>query len=357
MQADSPRRLIMDVLDSSDPAAWRAGAMRADRSWETWLDSDDQDELERAVAESIRRRDPIQSIRRSTFHLARLGPKLEGVRRDVVEGRGFAMIRGLDLDRFGREEVLRAYLGIGSCLGHGRPQNAAGHWIGHVRDTGDDATNPATRLYRTNARQRFHVDSCDVVGLLCLRKARTGGASSLCSSLAIIEEIGATRPDLIPVLERPFFYDRKEEVPEGKGAYYQMPILHRHQGKTSVYFARDFIESAQRRFPKIPRLTPEQVEALDLVEQLAESEGLRLSIEFEPGDIQFVHNHVLLHSRDAYEDGPEPEDKRHLLRLWLSAHEPRPLPPVFAERYGPLVEGQPRGGIQLAGVEPKFPLE
>jgi Taurine catabolism dioxygenase TauD, TfdA family len=340
-----------------DPAAWHAAAMRADRSWEVWLEDDDQGQLGRAVAESAKRDEPIHRIDRRTFRLSRLARKLEGVRRDVIEGRGFAMIRGLDLGRFSRDEILRAYFGIGSYLGSGRPQNAAGHWIGHVRDLGEGTTNPATRLYRTNARQRFHVDSCDVVGLLCLQKARSGGASFLCSSLAIVEEIATTRPDLLAVLERPFFYDRKDEVPEGKGPYYEIPIVHRHQGKTSVYFARDFIESAQKRFPEIPRLTPEQVEALDMVERLAESDEFRLSIAFEPGDIQFVHNHVLLHSREAYEDGPGPQDRRHLLRLWLSAHGPRPLPPVFAERYGPMVEGEPRGGIQVPGVEPRIPLE
>lgn len=340
-----------------DPAVWRAAAIHEDRSWEVWLGDADQDELQRAVVASARREEPIHLMDRETFRLARLGPKLERVRRDVVEGRGFAMLRGLDLDRFSREEIFRAYFGIGSYLGSGRPQNRAGHWIGHVRDLGEDPVNPATRIYRTKARQRFHVDSCDVVGLLCLQKARSGGASFLCSSLAIVEEIAATRPDLLAILECPFFYDRKDEVPEGKGPYYQIPIVHRYRGKTSVYFARDFIESAQKRFPEIPRLTALQVEALDMVERLAEGDVFRLSIAFEPGDIQFVHNHVILHSREAYEDGEEPHEKRHLLRLWLSAHDPRPLPPVFAERYGPLIDGRPRGGIQVAGVAPRIPLE
>jgi hypothetical protein len=331
--------------------------MRADHSWEVWLDHGDLDDLDAAVAQSSSRAEPIHRIERQTFRLPRLGPKLSAVRRDVVDGRGFAMLRGLELERFDREATMRAYFGIGAYLGHARPQNGAGHWIGHVRDLGEDATDPATRIYRTNARQRFHVDSCDVVGLLCLRKAMSGGASFLCSSLAVVEAIAATHPELLPVLEAPFFYDRKGEVPEGKGPWYQIPIVNRHQGKTSVFFARDFIESAQRRFPELPRLTPEQVAALDAIEHLAQSDEFRLAIEFEPGDIQLVHNHVLLHSRAGYRDGPEPEDRRHLLRLWLSAHDPRPLPEVFAERYGPLVEGEPRGGIQLPGVAPKVPLE
>ncbi len=347
----------MEQIDSVDPAAWRAPQWRGDRSWEVWLDDRDHAALQTAVAASVARDEPIHAIDRTSFTASELRSKLERVSHDVVNGRGFAMLRGLQLDRFDREELVRAYFGIGSFLGVPRPQNGAGHCLGHVCDLGEDATNPATRLYRTSARQRFHVDSCDVVGLLCLQKAKAGGASFLASSLAIVEQIRASRPDLLRVLEEPFTYDRKGEIPEGKAPHYEIPIVHRHRGKTSVFFARDFIESAQRRFPDVARLTAEQVEALDLIESVAQSEEFRLSIQFEPGDIQLVHNHVLLHSRDGYEDSNDPEKKRHLLRLWLSAHEPRPLPAVFAERYGPLVDGRPRGGIQVAGVPLTIPLE
>lgn len=351
----SPRDCVPEL--SKDPANWLADAMRSDRTWEVRLDDSDRAEIAAAVAISERRGEPMHGIDRASFCLPRLAPKLERLRRDVVDGRGFAMLRGFDVGAFDRAGIVRAFFGIGAHLGTARSQNGAGHLIGHVRDLGEDPRDPAVRLYRTRARQRFHVDSCDVVGLLCLQKARAGGESFLCSSLAIVAAIGAQRPDLLAVLERPFPYDRKGEVPAGKGPWYSIPIVHRHRGSTSVYFARDFIESAQRRFPEAPRLSPLQVEALDMVERLAESDAFRLAIAFEPGDLQFVHNHVLLHSRAAYEDGPEPGQKRHLLRLWLSAHDPRPLPPQFAERYGPLVDGQPRGGIHVPGVAPKVPLE
>lgn len=344
-------------IASVDPACWRAADMRGERRWEVRLDEDDLVELERAVDESVRRGVPIRGIDRRSFGLARLAPRLERLRDDVVAGRGFALLRGLDPGRFDREGILRALFGIGSHLGVARPQNRAGHLIGHVCDLGEDPADPATRIYRTSARQRFHVDSCDVVGLLCLQRARSGGASFLASSLAIVEELAATRPDLLAVLERPFVYDRKDEVPEEKGPWYRIPIVHRFRGRTTVYFARDFIESAQARFPEVPRLTREEVEALDTVERLAESDAFRLAMELEPGDLQLVHNHVVLHSREAYEDGPAPGEKRHLLRLWLSARDPRPIPPVFAERYGPLVDGEPRGGIRVPGVVPRVPLE
>jgi hypothetical protein len=275
----------------------------------------------------------------------------------VVDGRGFVLLRGLPIEGLDRESFVRAFFGLGTYFGVARPQNRAGHLIGHVYDLGEDTSDPKTRLYRTNARQRFHVDSCDLVGLLCLQPARRGGASAIVSSTAIVDEIARKRPDLAAVLEAPFVYDRKGEIPAGKGPYYLMPIVHRHAGRTTVYFARDFIESAQKRFDDIPRLSPGQVEALDMIERLAESDDFRLDMDFRPGDMQFVHNHVVLHARTAYEDWDDPARKRHLLRLWLSAHGGRPLPAVFEERYGPLVEGQPRGGIYVPGFQPQIALD
>jgi hypothetical protein len=347
----------MDPVTAPDPAGWRAADLRGRTDWMMTLTGAHVDDLLGAVRGSAASGQPIEDITRESFPLPALGPALDAIRRDVVDGRGVALVRGLPIDRLTRGEVCRAWFGIGAHLGIARPQNGAGHLLGHVYDLGEDKANPATRLYRTNARQRFHVDSCDVVGLLCLRPARTGGASAISSSVAIVAEIARRRPDLAAVLDQPFVYDRKGEVPAGKGPYYRIPIVHRHEGRVSVFFARDFIEAAQRRFADVPRLTAAQVEALDLVEHLAESDEFRLDMDFSAGDMQFVHNHVILHSRTAYEDWNDPARKRHLLRLWLSAHGARPLPPVFEERYGRLAEGVPRGGILVPGVRPHVPLE
>ncbi len=342
---------------NADPAAWRAAEMRASTVWQWSLSETQREEVRRAVESSRALGLAIHEISRETFKLPKLGPMLEQARRDVVDGCGFVLIRGLPIEGQDRDWVMRAWFGIGSWLGTARPQNAAGHLVGHVKDLGEDKGDPKTRLYRTNARQRFHVDSCDIVGLLCLQPSKTGGASSLCSSVAIVAEISRTRPDLAEVLAQPFLYDRKGEVPAGAGPNYPIPIVHHHAGRTSVFFARDFIDSAQERFADIPRLTEAQVEALDMIETLAESDDFRLDMDFRPGDMQFVHNHALLHSRTGYEDWPEPERRRHLLRLWLSAHDPRPLPPVFEQRYGPIRPGLPRGGVCSEEITPTTPLE
>jgi len=342
---------------AADASAWRAPEMRARRDWVVTLTEADRAEILAAVGATEDAGLAIHEITRDSFALPAFAARLEAARRDVVDGRGFVLLRGLPIEGLDRQRVVRACFGVGSYFGVARPQNRAGHLVGHVYDLGEDKSDPKTRLYRTNARQRFHVDSCDLVGLLCLQPARMGGASAIVSSTAIADEIARTRPDLAAVLEQPFTYDRKGEIPEGKGPHYPIPIVHRLAGRTTVYFARDFIESAQKRFDDIPRLTPAQIEALDLVERLAESDEFRLEMDFRPGDLQMVHNHVILHSRTAYEDWQDPARKRHLLRLWLSAHGGRPLPKAFEERYGPLVEGQPRGGIYVPGVVPQVALE
>jgi hypothetical protein len=348
---------MLASVDAHDPAAWRARDMRQRPDWQLTLTAGHRAEIVSAVARSVRERRPIEALGDEPLALSTLGPILAGLRREVVEGRGVALIRGMPLEDLDREGIVRAWLGVGSWFGVPRPQNRAGHLMGHVFDLGEDRHDPATRLYRTSARQRFHVDSCDLVGLLCLRPAKQGGASAICSSVAVVDEIARTRPDLARVLEAPFVYDRKDEVPAGKGPWYEIPIVHRFAGRTSVFFARDFIESAQRRFPGVPRLTAAQVEALDLVEALAESDEFRLDMAFEPGDMQLLHNHVVLHARTAYEDWTDPARKRHLLRLWLSAHDARPLPPVFEERYGPLEAGRARGGISVPGARAHVPFE
>ncbi len=331
--------------------------MRARRDWVVILTEADRAEILAAVGATEDAGLAIHEITTKSFALPAFAAKLEAARRDVVDGRGFVLLRGVPIEGLDRERTVRACFGVGSYFGVARPQNRAGHLVGHVYDLGEDKSDPKTRLYRTNARQRFHVDSCDLVGLLCLQPARMGGASAIVSSTAIADEIARARPDLAAILEQPFIYDRKGEIPEGKGPHYPIPIVHRHAGRTSVYFARDFIESAQKRFDDIPRLTSVQIEALDMMERLAESDEFRLEMDFRPGDLQVVHNHVILHSRTAFEDWQDPARKRHLLRLWLSAHGPRPLPRVFEERYGPLVEGEPRGGIYVPGVTPQVVLE
>jgi hypothetical protein len=166
------------------------------------------------------------------------------------------------------------------------------------------------------------------------------------STVTIFNELRRRRPDLARVLFEPIETDRRGEVPTGHKPYFCIPVFNWHAGLLSAIYHRPYIESA-RRFPQVPALTPLQMEALNAFDDLANDPALCFFMEFQAGDMQLVHNHTLLHDRTAFEDWPEPDRKRHLLRLWLAPPQARALPPVFMERYGSLMPGD-RGGIQVA---------
>jgi hypothetical protein len=162
-------------------------------------------------------------------------------------------------------------------------------------------------------------------------------------------------PELVARLFKPMPTDRRGEVPFGKKPWFELPIFNDYQGCLSALYAPHYVRSSQR-FPEAPRLTGADYAALDCFDRLAEDTALRLDMELQPGDIQLVHNHTTLHDRTAFVDWPEPEKKRHLLRLWLAAPSARPLPSGYAERWGSVTIGD-RGGIICEGTKLHAPLE
>src|SRR5215471_3311102 len=320
------------------PSAWYGPVMAASNEWLYSLSEAEIGEVDLAMRSVAAAALDMAAIGPDGFPLPTLGPRLGQLLDEVLNGRGFVLIRGLPIGRWTRREAAIAFLGIGSHLGGLRSQNAQGHILGHVRDAGLSSRDPNVRIYQTRERQTYHTDSCDVVGLLCLQPARSGGLSSLVSSVTIYNEMRRRRPDLLEALFEPIETDRRGEVPVGQKPYFSIPVFNWHAGLLSVIYQRQYIESA-RRFADVPPLTSQQIEALDLFDSLANDPALHLLMEFRSGDVQLVHNHTLLHDRTAFEDWPEPERKRHLLRLWLAPQEARPLPMAFAERYGSITPG------------------
>jgi hypothetical protein len=190
---------------------------------------------------------------------------------------------------------------------------------------------------------------------MCLSEARRGGDSLLVSSTTIFNELRRRRPDLAALLLEPLATDRRGEVPAGMKPYFEIPVFNWHAGLLSAIYQRQYIDSAQR-FPEAPRLTQRHVEALDAFDALAEDPALHLTMRLAPGDMQFVHNHTMLHDRSAFVDWPEPQRRRHLLRLWLAVPGARPLPAVFAQRYGSVTVGD-RGGVLVPGTRLRMPLD
>lgn len=337
-----------------DQSAWYGPDLTNCANWIERLNETEVAEVERAVRELEESQVELATITAEEVSLPTLAPRLRRLLDEVLNGRGFVLIKGLPVERWTKHQVAVAFLSVGAHLGNLRMQNAEGHLLGHVKDLGRSSTDPNTRIYQTRERQTHHTDSCDVVGLLCLRAAKSGGLSNLVSSTTIFNEMRRRRPDLLKVLLDPIETDRRGEVPEGSKPYFTIPVFNYHDGLVSAIYQRQYIESA-RRFPGVAPLTPQQREALDLLDQLANDPKLNLMMELEPGDIQLVHNHTILHDRTAFEDFEEPDRKRHLLRLWMAPQGARRLPEVFAERYGSITPGD-RGGVTVKGSRATIPL-
>jgi hypothetical protein len=340
------------------PAAWTGAEMAATpERWVFVLTSAEIGEIDRAVARVQAAGLSLGEITPASFDVPQLARRLsELLDRQLLNGPGFAVLRGLPIERYDTGQAAIAYLGVGSHLGAFRSQNAKGHLLGHVRDLGLDIRDQTTRFYQTTRMLEYHTDSCDIVGLLCLRTPRSGGESRVVSSVTLYNEILARRPDLLPELFHAFPTDRRGEVPPGANPWFDVPVFNWHAGALTTIFVGQYIRSAQENFPQARRLTASEREALELLDSLSDDAELRLQMEFRPGDMQFLHNHQVLHSRTDFDDWPEPERKRHLLRLWLAPATARALPECFAARYGSLTPGQ-RGGIITRETRLKFVLE
>ena len=331
-------------------ASWYGPDMAGrEAEWLVRLDPTEIEELEGAAEPLVASDANIALVSAADFELPTLGPKLLRLREELIKGRGFTLLRGLPVERYSEREAAAIFFGLGSHLGHARSQNAMGHVLGHVRNLGKDSSDPKVRVYQTKERQTFHTDSCDVVGLLCLNPAKSGGRSLLVSANTVFNEIRDRRPDLLELLLEPIATDRRGEVPEGMLPYLLIPVFSFEQGFVTPFYQRQYIESAQR-FADAPRLTPKHVEALDLFDKLCNDPGLNFSMMLERGDMQFVYNHAMLHDRTGFEDFEDLDRRRHLLRLWLSVPGDRPLPEEFATRFGSVEVGN-RGGIVVPGTE------
>ncbi|HVN27566.1 MAG TPA: TauD/TfdA family dioxygenase, partial [Candidatus Binataceae bacterium] len=251
------------------------------------------------------------------YPLPRLSHAIRDWMHQLDNGRGFILVRGFPSTDYSEEEAAFAYWLIGLHMGRPVPQNRKGDVLGHVRDDGADPNKFGTRLYRTRVKLDFHTDGADVIGLMCLCTAKSGGISRIASSVAVFNEFMKRRPDLVPTLFEDFYWDREADALEGEPFYFKFPICRYEHGRLGVLYIGWYIRNAQR-FPEVPRLTREQAEALDLLDSIANEPAFHLDMEFEPGDMQFLKNAVILHARTEYEDSDEPEKKRHLLRLWLT---------------------------------------
>lgn len=338
-----------------DPAGWTKDELaRSPECLYVLTDSEIAD-LDRAVGEVEARHVPLPGVSRKDVALPVLGPALDALRRDVIDGRGFVLIRGVPVHRYTMEQSAIAFWCIGCFFGEPASQNAKGHLLGHVKDLGDRTLdNPNDRGYQTLEKLPFHSDTTDIVGLLCLHPAKAGGESTIASSVTIYNEMLKRAPELVATLCEQIYSDRRGEIPAGALPYYKIAPFNFVDGYLTTIWQGGYFRSASR-FPEVPPFSPNLVAALDMFGELARE--LAFAMEFRQGDIQMLHNHVIVHSRTAFENHPAPAPGRHLLRLWLATPEGRPLPAAFfSQDYLP--PGQrASGSILVPGTVLKIPLE
>jgi hypothetical protein len=238
------------------------------------------------------------------------------------------LLRGLPVGDLTAEQTELAFWAIGLHLGIPIPQNDAGDVLVHVRDDGLDFSDPTVRGYQTRQQLDYHSDSSDIVGLLCRHPAKRGGVSTIVSATAVHDEVARRDPALAALLREPWWFDRRKgDTPEN--FFTRRISAYDASGKLYTHYGRAHIESAVRG-PGVPPLTDAQVAALDAVDELTNDPEFVLNMQFQVGDIQFLNNYLVLHARTDYEDWPEPERKRDLLRLWLTVRRPLDLPDDFA---------------------------
>jgi len=329
-----------------DPAGWYPEDVAACEDWRYVLSREEIAEIDAAV-QSVRERGmDIVDITKEDFPLPKVSAALGQIREQLQNGFGFTQIRGMPVEKWSKAEAAAAFYGLGVHLGRPLSQNGGGDMLGHIKDLGGDYSDPKTRGYLTNARMGFHADQCDYVVLFCLQQAKTGGSSRIASSVTVYNEILKQTPELLPELTAPSHWSLHGEINPGEKPWYDLSVFNFEDGYFSAKGVSSHIMKSQA-IPEVPRYSEKRLEAFDKYRETAVA--VSTTVDVIPGDINFLHNHVVLHSRDAFEDWPEPERKRHLYRLWLNDDEhARPIPQVFRDNIQ---------GLWVEGVKPHADID
>lgn len=321
----------LDLAPVTGPAAWRGDQLAGRDDWTYHLSAEEVAELEATGRRFVDEDPDLRTVTAEDYPLPVCAEHLRTSGQELDLGRGFLLVRGLRVTHYSDALSAAIFFLMGLHLGEPMRQNAVGDLLGHVVATSDKTlADPTAVGSRVRDKLNFHSDSSDVVGLLCLRPARDGGASSLVSAATLYNEVLARRPDLAPLLFEPFAFDWLRQDHDAPERFYTSPICSDVDGVFSMYAGNRIIFSAQD-YPEVPRLTDDQVTLLHMLDDIAREPGVALHMDFRPGDVQWLLNYAALHSRTAFTDFPEPERRRHLIRLWLRRDVGRPVVPGFGK--------------------------
>ena len=314
------------------PSAWKGADFSGPDAVAFDLDERHRDALRGAVARARAAGRGLREMTGADTAMPEIESDLLDLRHELVDGRGLLIVRGWPVGEMTDEELGMAYWAVGAHFGRGVSQSPMGDRLGYVTDVSRPGTRE--RGYRSAKELNLHTDSDDIVGLLCIRRAKSGGESRLASSVAVYNEIAAARPDLLEPLFEGYAYHWFGEQPPGQGTVtsYRVPVFGHAGGRLSCVFLREFIHMAAEETGVAP--TGREAEALAFFGEVADREDIVFRFGLEPGWASFINNYTTLHSRTGFEDWPEPERKRLLLRLWLKADPPRPLVANQRRYYG-----------------------
>jgi len=298
------------------PAAWQGSSIDLREEGVRVLSAAEVEEIDAALRHlhSLGEVD-FPDITPDSFPLPTLSGYLAGLGDELRFGRGFLLLRGVPRERYSLDDLARIYVGLGAHIGRLTPQSYQGELLGHVIDVSD--IEAEARGYHAGGAQGMHTDNCDIVSLLCVRAAKSGGVSRFVSAAAVHNRLLEERPDLLEALYGEYVFRRMERDAEfGDGALVkQVVIFSRESGEFSCNISGSYPRRAVAAGDAL--MTPRQSEALDALKRIAASPEFYLDMTIGEGDIQFLNNRTILHGRTGYEDSRDVAQRRHLMRLWL----------------------------------------
>jgi len=304
----------------SSLAAWTAGDLPPDAGL-IRLESDCLDEVSRLTRELTANPLPIEALDPDSFDLPHCRAVMADALAALDSGVGFAIIDRLSIDEMATETARKVYWLLISMLGPPVAQKWNGEMVYDVTDTGlkEEAGN-GVRSSKTNQGQYYHTDNSfnlppEFVALLCLRPAKEGGASGLVSFQTAYNSLLDEQPDLVRRYFQPFYFDRQHEHPPDDERLSFKPVFTPGDGGVDVCFSRRLIEYGYQLSDE--DMDTESETAVSALCEILERPELNISFEFQPGQIQIVNNRRLGHRRTAYADWPDPDRRRHLVRLWV----------------------------------------
>jgi hypothetical protein len=337
----------MNIEKQIGAGLWRRTDLSENEKWEYRLSSSDHDELTKAL--KMCHGLPLEELTKTKFRLDNFAKRLAAMQKNLESGMGVMRLRGLAVKNFDSVELERLFYGLGSHLGTALSQSATGEKIYRVQDSGITMGHPKARGPNTRRALSFHTDRCDVIAFLCVRQAKSGGENLIASSKAVHNEILKRLPRLLDCLYQPFHYQRHNIDHGNTWPFCKQPIFSVFRGFFAANILRVLIDRAHS-CDEIPDLTANQRAALDLLEEVARQPDIHYEFRQQPGDMLFINNFLVLHSRREFDDWLDPSQKRQLLRIWLSPPYSRPLDPAFSDHYGSTEPGSVRGGIHPLNI-------